>query len=383
MTSFPPELFGAIVQEVRSPSDLLRLRAVSSTLNALATPLAFHSVRFLNTDSSIERFKRLTTYPKFLPLIRKVIYQYAEADSSEPLREYSLRGFNGAAFVEALSLVSRLPALESLVLSIRSQDGPFKADTIATSRDSDFPAEIVLQFLIFRALAEAPGFSSPLKSLIIDRFVPLPHPFLTAPTITALLSTLTHLTLGTTTHCAAFPMTNPRLQWTSSSLFQKNVLSSSLVSLHLHHACVRSAEMLIPASKIHLPRLECLSLQRIYFSDQADVEGFIVRHGGTLIELKLFLCPMALSTQSIPSPTRPTQFRRWAQVWEHFALDLKVLKILVVSEKYDSHGVEDTRLGRYVDNCYICKAVDLGGAVKEQDDTAFEHLLRIVESRSP
>jgi hypothetical protein len=80
--SFPPELFAAIVAEVRSLPDLLHLRATNSALCTLATPLAFRSVNLANSDKSIARFKRLTTYSKTSRLIREVVYQYEEADPS-------------------------------------------------------------------------------------------------------------------------------------------------------------------------------------------------------------------------------------------------------------------------------------------------------------
>jgi len=83
MVYFPPELLGAVVAEVHSQSDLLQLRATNSTLNALATPLAFRSIQFRNTDKSLERFKRLAQYPKTAELIREVVYQYEEAGSSK------------------------------------------------------------------------------------------------------------------------------------------------------------------------------------------------------------------------------------------------------------------------------------------------------------
>jgi hypothetical protein len=81
--SFPPKLLGAVVAEVHSQSDLLQLRATNTTLNALATPLAFRSIQLANTDKSLERFKRLAKYPKFAELIHKVVYQYEEADPSK------------------------------------------------------------------------------------------------------------------------------------------------------------------------------------------------------------------------------------------------------------------------------------------------------------
>jgi hypothetical protein len=81
MVSFPPELFGAIVAEVRSPSDLLRLRATNSTLSAYATPLAFRSVCLANRDKSIQSFKLLVK-SRLQPFVREVVFQYMEQDPS-------------------------------------------------------------------------------------------------------------------------------------------------------------------------------------------------------------------------------------------------------------------------------------------------------------
>jgi hypothetical protein len=178
-------------------------------------------------------------------------------------------------------------------------------------------------------------------------------------------------------------MTDPRLEWPiPHSLFQKEVVPASLVSLQLHHACVRAADMLIPVSEIHLPNLERLSLQRTHFSEKGALENFIARHGGTLVELKIFLCPMALSTSSTSS-ARPKRFRRWSQTWERLNRDLKVLRNLVVSERQDSKGVEDTSIARYVDNCYLCNAVKLGKADMVEDDGALKKFQKDVESRLP
>lgn len=82
MVYLPAELLGAIVAEVHSQPDLLRLRTTNTTLNAFATPLAFQSIQFSNTDKSLENFKCLTNHPKISPLIHEVVYQYKEADAS-------------------------------------------------------------------------------------------------------------------------------------------------------------------------------------------------------------------------------------------------------------------------------------------------------------
>ena len=407
--TFPPELLGAIVAQVFSPADLLQLRATNSTLNTFATPRAFHSVRLANRDKSIRVFKLLAN-SRLAPHVREVVFQYMELDpgtfvqdhsthvsrlifvtgrmdtdrKGETFPEYAPRGFDGTAFVGALAHLTHLTALESLVLNFRKDDGPFESDTDSDARDRGFPSEIVLQFLIFKALAEQPpGFVTPLKSLTVDKFLPLPHPSIGSQSIIALLGNLNHLAIKTTTQCAAFPLTDPRVEWPiPHSLFQKEVVPSSLVSLQLHHACVRSVDMLIPTSEVHLPHLERLSLQRTYFSEQKEdtLEDFIARHSGTLVELKIFLCPIALSTSSTSS-VRPKRFRRWAQVWDRLNGDLKVLRNLVVSERHDSKGVEDAGSARYVDNCYRCNAVELAKAEIVEDDSALDRFQKVVESR--
>jgi hypothetical protein len=304
---------------------------------------------------------------------------------NEPVAEYAPRGYDGTAFVGALGHFAHLDSLESLVLNLRQHDGPFTVDV--DNRDvsrGNFPGEIMLQFLIFKALSENPtDFIQPLKSLTVDKLLPLPNPSIASPPIIALLSELNHLAIKTTTQCAAIPMTDPRLEWSiPDSLFQREVVPASLVSLELHHTNIRSADILIPVARVHLPRLERLSLQRTYFSEQGALESFIARHGATLVELKMFLCPMALTTSSV-STVRPRRFRRWSQVWERFDRDLKVLRNLVVSERLDSKGVEDASYSRYLDNCYRCNAAEVGEAEIVEDDSALKQFEKNVESRLP
>lgn len=81
MVSFPPELLGAIVAEVHSLPDLLRLRETNSTLNEFATPLAFRSVVLANRDESIQNFRILST-SRLAPFVREVVFQYMELDPS-------------------------------------------------------------------------------------------------------------------------------------------------------------------------------------------------------------------------------------------------------------------------------------------------------------
>jgi hypothetical protein len=81
MVSFPPELLGAIVSEVHSLPDLLRLRETNHTLNEFATPHAFRSVVLANRDKSIQNFRLLST-SRLAPFVREVVFQYMELDPS-------------------------------------------------------------------------------------------------------------------------------------------------------------------------------------------------------------------------------------------------------------------------------------------------------------
>lgn len=288
--------------------------------------------------------------------------------------------------MEALCSLTHFPALESLVLHFRENDGPFTSNTNGDPSERDFPGSVILQFLVFKALADLPrGFLQPLNSLTIDNYLPLPNPAIGSRSIIDLLGNLNHLAIRTTTQCAAFPMTDPRIEVYGNPLFEKTLVPASLVSLELHHAYVRSAGMTIAIEEIHLPRLEHLSLQRTYFTElggekiQDELEDFIIRHGGTLLALELFLCPMALSNTL--SGGRPSRFRRWGQVWERLNGELKVLKKLVVSERHDSKGVEDNGVPRYVDNCYHCNEVKLAEAEIAEDESALRRFQEKVESR--
>ena len=301
----------------------------------------------------------------------------------EPPRKYNVRGYDGKAFLEALALFATLPALKDLVLRFREHDGPFKSDPGDDAQNRDCFPDVVLQHLIFRALGEIDeGFPAHLRSLTIDKFLPLPHSFLESEPITSHLSTLTHFAINTTSHCAAFPDHNPRSERSSNHrIFPTAALSSSLVSLQLHNACLRSADKLFPISEVHLPRLAYLSLQRTYFSKEREVENFIARHGATLVELKLFMCPMAISTSSRRG-TADEDFYRWGRVWENLNSELRVLKNLVVSAQHDSDGVEDVELGRYIDSCYHCGVVKMKVRITRADDKVLERFQKSVESRS-
>ena len=313
-------------------------------------------------------------------LIRVIARIHTRMKGEPPRGEFKVQGYDPGAFVEAIALFVTLPALKDLVLRFREHDGPFKSDTVGDTQNTarGSTPDVVLQLLIFKALDEVPyGFPAHLRSLTIDKFLPLPHPDLGSETIHRHLSTLTHLAINTTSHCASFPQERA----SNLRIFPKAALSPSLVSLQLHNTCVRSAFTLIPVSEVYLPRLEYLSLQRTYFSKQGEVENFIARHGGTLVELELFLCPMAISTSSRRG-TADEDFYRWSKVWDHLNRELRVLKHLVVSDRHDSNGVEDAGLGRYIDNCYHCKAVQLKARITRADDKVFERFKKSVESRS-
>jgi hypothetical protein len=79
MVSFPPELLGEIAAEVDSIPDLLRLRQTNSTLNEIATPLAYRSVVLANRDKSIEHFKFIAK-SRLSPYVHEVVFQYMELD---------------------------------------------------------------------------------------------------------------------------------------------------------------------------------------------------------------------------------------------------------------------------------------------------------------
>ena len=309
---------------------------------------------------------------------------YMNADrKNEPVPEYAPQGYDGAAFVGALGYLSYLKSLESLVLNLRQHDGPFTGTDRDIIGGMMIGPELQLQFVIFKALSETPtDFIRPLKSLTVNKLLAAPNSAIATPTVIALLRKLNHLSITTTTPFAAIPISDP-LHGASfpGSIFERGVLPASLVSLELHHINIRSADILIPVARLHLPRLERLSLQRTYFSEKGALENFIVRHGATLVELKMFLCPMALSTSSGDTVVRPQRFRRWSQVWERFDRELKVLRNLVVSERLDSKGVEDASYSRYLENCYEPEAAALAEAEIVEDDGALKKFEKTVESR--
>lgn len=78
----PVELVGAIVAEVTSIGDLLRLRAVSHTFSKFATPRAFCTLHVVNTPSSVAGCAHLLQNVHLSRLVKRLVV-HCEAGPGE------------------------------------------------------------------------------------------------------------------------------------------------------------------------------------------------------------------------------------------------------------------------------------------------------------
>ena len=78
----PIELVGAVVQEVVSIGDLLRLRAVNHTIHTYATPRAFKTLHVVNTERSVSGQKAIMASRSLAPLVHRLVV-HCEAGPGE------------------------------------------------------------------------------------------------------------------------------------------------------------------------------------------------------------------------------------------------------------------------------------------------------------
>lgn len=82
LNDLPVELVGAIVHEVASIGDLLRLRVVNHTFSAYATPRAFHTFHVVNTDKSVHGNRLLAKSSSLASLVKRLVI-HCEAGPGE------------------------------------------------------------------------------------------------------------------------------------------------------------------------------------------------------------------------------------------------------------------------------------------------------------
>ncbi|KAI0267382.1 hypothetical protein BC834DRAFT_871106 [Gloeopeniophorella convolvens] len=375
MPSLPIELFRSVAARVESQPDLLRLRLTNSTLCKFATPLAFRSIRVVSKNESVESLLHILDYPPLSRHVCEVVYQYKEVTTGE-MGPHGLCGLNSVLFIKALARLSLFPALESLVLN-------FGTHPPVNFTATQVPPHIMLQIITFTALLDAAPSPLPLKTLKLTKLLSVPEKHIFAKSIVNFCAPLTSLTIETISPFPDLPLTDAR--WVSLSvrpIFHSGALSSSLVSLTMHHSVLRSADTPVPFAHIHPPHLAHLSLQRIHFWSDEGTEAFILRHAATLAEMRLFLCPMLLSKSIDLGPPAP-YWGSWADVWEGFSTKLRVLDKLVVSECRDSDGLpaEDVSAWYYV-NPYGTGVLEIDEADAAEDAAALRRLHEVVESRS-
>jgi hypothetical protein len=82
LSDLPVELVGAVVHQIVSIGDLLRLRVVNHTISTYATPRAFHTLHIVNTEKGVSGQKFIMESPPLALLVKRLVI-HCEAGQGE------------------------------------------------------------------------------------------------------------------------------------------------------------------------------------------------------------------------------------------------------------------------------------------------------------
>jgi hypothetical protein len=143
---------------------------------------------------------------------------------------------------------------------------------------------------------------------------------------------------------------------------------SSLTSLTL--IADQPVEFWLKFDNLFYPHLTSLTLSGFIFDGthdrSTDIDGFILRHHGTIRELHLSMCPMYLGALPIVA------LARWADFWRKLQ-ECHHLERIVVRHPKDDYGEP-------IFGCWCPGNLKIPG--RDEDIPAFEELVAICERRS-
>ncbi|KAI0052098.1 hypothetical protein FA95DRAFT_52767 [Auriscalpium vulgare] len=168
-----------------------------------------------------------------------------------------------------------------------------------------------------------------LKSLTIEGLYDGHQALYDETSFRALLASLTHLHISTTTHPTSHEV---GLFWSTD--VQRSFLStpsSTLTSLTLASDQQVGVNPHLDFGSLSYPNLTTLSLESIQFNQEVGIEQFILRHGHTLTSLRLNNCTIAQKEDEAETAAGPHYpLRTWSQIWTSFSAELVVLENLTV-----------------------------------------------------
>ncbi|KAI0703408.1 hypothetical protein BC835DRAFT_1021874 [Cytidiella melzeri] len=331
-TDLPVELVGAVVDEVTSIGDLLRLRNVSHTFTTYATPKAFSTYHVVNTRSSIQGHENMLQHADLARLVRRLVV-HCEAGPGENrlvnrVEEDAESREIRLALIANMSRLFAFPHLEELELDFFSgmvwqNFKSSETDGMAMSVSS--PSKyFMLQTAIIAAITDAgPGAVPPaLHTLSIANLIPFPAPEYQSPTFEALMSRISNLSLSI--HALRFSGRHGEdmFAWFWTEMIPERFLEpahSTLTTLSLFTDQPVGQFPPIDLSWLRFPHLTTLSLNGFMLNEQRLVEDFVVRHGRTLEHLVLDTCSIHIGGVEDTPP------RTWANVLQRFVEKLTVL----------------------------------------------------------
>ncbi|KIP07604.1 hypothetical protein PHLGIDRAFT_413549 [Phlebiopsis gigantea 11061_1 CR5-6] len=329
LNDLPVELLGAVVGEVTSIGDLLRLRVVNHTFSVYATPKAFRTFHVVNTEASVTGQKLLMSSPGLASLVQRLVV-HCEAGPGENRLLNTVEEDEEAkairmAFAYNMSRLHLFPSLGELELNFFSgmvwqtvesaEDG-----TITMTHPSKY---FMLQSFIMQAVLKPQTGCPPplLRSLTLNNLIPFPAPEYQSEVLETIMSNLHSFSMSA--HALRFKGRRGEDMWSWfwSEMVPERFLEpaqKSLTSLSLFSDQPIGQFPTVDLSWLRFPRLTTLTLGGLTFNEQGLAEDFVVHHGRTLQRLTLDTCAMHLGGTA---PVRP-----WARVYERFAARLVALR---------------------------------------------------------
>ncbi|KAI0040935.1 hypothetical protein FA95DRAFT_1611403 [Auriscalpium vulgare] len=423
--SLPPDLLLRIIQLV-SPDVQLIVRTLSKQFCALATPVAFRTLRCLNTPRSATGFLNILDNEDLNLYVQSVVYYDGEGarywywygnggdmddddidferDVENDISDAELDGLSDAeqdelfvTLTEAFSRLHTLPSLNAISVTFPLGKYSFKPDftngilvSAYEGRVASVP-ELRIQLGILARLevfATARYFASqgraPLRSLTIRNLNPYFTRQLSFSPFRRLFEGLTNLRLCIFTSIdAADGVRIPLLTYFCNDILPSllRASKSTLRSLTLQVDQVLGYHAGLFLGDLHYPRLQYLSLFNILFSDATGTETFIISHARTLRSLVITDCKIDAATKSSLS---------WSRVYARLGEALTELVHMgdTASQEYGHldprHGwlsAEDIPVMEQ-DEAALAMKGDEAALVTKEDEAALAVLLDLVARRN-
>ncbi|KAH9959863.1 hypothetical protein BC827DRAFT_1212146 [Russula dissimulans] len=352
--------------------DLLNLRLVCSEFSRIVSPRIFRTLRLTHTQNSIMGFLSLMQSPRVNHFVQSVHYHYWDP---EPHRyekptadDISVRKPDTVIrrlLSDALSRLHEFPSLRSLAIRF-GEVVPLQAE-LDRIRDD-------LSSILDALVSLGANLPRPLESLSLTRLPPIHLAQYDHPSFLSLRANLSFFEIhGGATDVWSLLATDPLPPGLISPcepffyttlphrLLPPPSAATGLANLEALSLCfadpVGVFYLTYSFSELYFPRLRALRLQHVQFSVACDAERFITQHSGTLLELHLLHCQIAVAQNSdsqqaaetlmataeaepVPEPDYdtfngwPTVPRPWSDIYFEFNNKLKRLVFLDVQDAW-------------------------------------------------